>query len=157
MGTDTAPMAEVAGAVRALRSAESDVEIILVGDSDVLEVELAKHTDFSLVAGREVVVCVDNDENGERYGQEVARLAADAGAISIKILRLPGLPEKGDVEDWLGAGGTLGEFHELLNNATAWESKPGRDPNKLILTPLGVEEESTNGVICGLRRERANR
>ena len=46
MGTDTAPTAEVAGAVSALKSAESDFEIILVGDSTVVQTELAKHTGF---------------------------------------------------------------------------------------------------------------
>ncbi len=46
MGTDAAPTAEVAGAVSALQSPESDVEIVLVGDSGVLEAELAKHTEF---------------------------------------------------------------------------------------------------------------
>lgn len=46
MGTDAAPAVEVAGAVSALRSPESDCEIILVGDSDILSAELAKHEDF---------------------------------------------------------------------------------------------------------------
>jgi len=46
MGTDAAPAVEVAGAVRALNSPESDFEVILVGDSEVLERELAKHTEF---------------------------------------------------------------------------------------------------------------
>ena len=36
MGTDAAPAVEVAGAVSALKSPESDFDIILVGDSDVL-------------------------------------------------------------------------------------------------------------------------
>ena len=46
MGTDTAPAAEVAGAVGALKSPDSDFDVILVGDSDSLETELAKHTAF---------------------------------------------------------------------------------------------------------------
>ena len=46
MGTDAAPAVEVTGAVNALGSPESDFEIILVGDSDVLQAELAKHTGF---------------------------------------------------------------------------------------------------------------
>ena len=47
MGTDTAPAAEVAGAVSALKNPESDFEVILVGDSVSLEAELAKHTAFA--------------------------------------------------------------------------------------------------------------
>ncbi len=36
MGTDAAPAVEVAGAINALKNPGSDVDIILVGDSDVL-------------------------------------------------------------------------------------------------------------------------
>jgi glycerol-3-phosphate acyltransferase PlsX len=43
MGTDTAPISEVAGAVAALEDLEQDVEIVLVGDQDAIEAELAKH------------------------------------------------------------------------------------------------------------------
>lgn len=44
MGTDTAPAAEVAGAIEALRHATSrDVEIILVGDEETIRTELARH------------------------------------------------------------------------------------------------------------------
>ena len=40
MGTDSAPAAEVAGAIEALRHAtSSDVEVILVGDEDLIQAE----------------------------------------------------------------------------------------------------------------------
>ncbi len=46
MGTDTAPSAEVAGAIDALRDVTSqDVEIILVGDEEVVRAELARYDD----------------------------------------------------------------------------------------------------------------
>jgi glycerol-3-phosphate acyltransferase PlsX len=43
MGTDDAPRSEVAGALEALRSFEEDVEIVLVGDRDVIDAEVARH------------------------------------------------------------------------------------------------------------------
>ena len=43
MGTDDAPRIEVAGAIEALREHESDVELILVGDREVIDAELARH------------------------------------------------------------------------------------------------------------------
>jgi len=45
MGTDTAPVSEVAGALAALRELGEDIEIILVGDQAVIEAELARHED----------------------------------------------------------------------------------------------------------------
>lgn len=46
MGTDHAPAAEVAGAVAALADLDSDVQIILVGDRDAIQVELAKYPEI---------------------------------------------------------------------------------------------------------------
>ncbi len=43
MGTDRAPRAEVAGAIEALADLESDIEIALVGDREVIEAELDRH------------------------------------------------------------------------------------------------------------------
>ena len=46
MGTDRAPESEVAGAVAALRDLDADIEIVLIGDREVVEAELIKHDDF---------------------------------------------------------------------------------------------------------------
>jgi hypothetical protein len=38
-------------------------------------------------------------------------------AASVKILTLPNLPEKGDLTDWIDAGGTREEFNRLVSEA----------------------------------------
>ncbi len=43
MGTDHAPRPEIAGALQALAELESDIEIVLVGDEDVIRAALAEH------------------------------------------------------------------------------------------------------------------
>jgi len=45
MGTDHAPATEVAGALQALRELEDDIEIVLVGDQEAIQAELARHED----------------------------------------------------------------------------------------------------------------
>src|SRR5262249_36916577 len=55
--------------------------------------------------GRHVVIIPDNDEAGRRHARQVAA-ALQGIAASVTILELPGLPEKGDVSDWIAAGGT---------------------------------------------------
>lgn len=60
--------------------------------------------------GREVYVIPDNDEQGKRHAQDVAR-STDA-----KILRLPDLPAKGDVSDWLDRGHRADKLLELAQN-----------------------------------------
>src|SRR5690606_25307571 len=43
MGTDHAPRPEVAGALEALRDFADDVEVVLVGDREAIETEIARH------------------------------------------------------------------------------------------------------------------
>jgi glycerol-3-phosphate acyltransferase PlsX len=43
MGTDDAPVTEVAGALSALAELDGDIEIILVGDEEVVQAELDRH------------------------------------------------------------------------------------------------------------------
>lgn len=63
----------------------------------------AGKADWSPVAGQDVAVSVDNDDAGERYADDVARLATAAGAKSVRVVRLvelwAGMPEGGDMAD----------------------------------------------------------
>lgn len=54
--------------------------------------------------GRDVVILPDNDEPGDKHAELVQRnLEGVAGRVA--VLKLPGLAKKGDVSDWLEAGG----------------------------------------------------
>lgn len=76
---------------------------------------------------RHVVVIPDNDVAGHKHAQDVARRCS-AVAKSVKVLKLPDLPEKGDISDWLDAGGTVAEFRRLTREAPAWE--PSTEPEE---------------------------
>ena len=49
---------------------------------------------------RDVVVLPDNDETGRRHAGTITQHLKDT-AQSIKVIELPGLPDKGDLVDWL--------------------------------------------------------
>lgn len=66
--------------------------------------------------GRNVVILPDNDAVGETHARDVAAKLAGI-ADSVRILTLPGLPEKGDVSDWIAAGGTAETLDALLAQA----------------------------------------
>lgn len=53
-----------------------------------------------LFKNREVVILPDNDAPGEKYAARVAE-ALTGVAAAVLVLRLPGLPEKGDLIDWI--------------------------------------------------------
>lgn len=57
--------------------------------------------------GRRVVILPDNDDPGRDHAADVARSTGGT------IVNLPGLPPKGDVSDWLDAGGTVDELRRL--------------------------------------------
>lgn len=65
----------------------------------------AAKADWSPLAGHDVVILPDHDDAGERYADDVARLATAAGAKSVRIVRLVDLwadmPEGGDMADLL--------------------------------------------------------
>jgi RecA-family ATPase len=54
------------------------------------------------LAGRDVLILEDNDEAGRKKALEAAQ-ALHGTTTTIRIVRLPGLPDKGDVSDWLDA------------------------------------------------------
>ncbi len=57
-------------------------------------------------AGKEVIILPDNDDTGRKHAKSVARHLHGIAA-SVKIIELPGLPEKGDVSDWLAQPAAL--------------------------------------------------
>ena len=78
-----------------------------------------EYTEF--LRGKHVIILPDNDEIGVKHA--CAR-AIDLGgaAASIKIVKLPDLPEKGDVTDWIAAGGTKEQLRELVKKAVCYAS-----------------------------------
>ncbi len=76
--------------------------------------------------GKHVTIIPDNDPPGRVHAEAVARsLAGVAG--STKVLPLPGLPEKGDVSDWLAGRDPLDAAEELCRLSEAAEEwRPAR-------------------------------
>lgn len=78
----------------------------------------AEHASF--LRGRRVVVLPDNDEPGRDHAQQVAQSLYGI-AKSVRIVELPGLLTKGDVADWLAAGGSKEALMALVQSAEDWE------------------------------------
>lgn len=78
--------------------------------------------------GKDVIVLCDNDEVGKKHGNDVAqKLSKYAKTIKV-IEQLPGVPEKGDISDWLKLNPDTPENQkakllELVKNASQWIPK----------------------------------
>ncbi len=80
------------------------------------------HPDYSRYFNQaDVVLLPDNDEEGQKHMQQVAE-SLSGYAKSIKIVPLPLLPPKGDVSDWIDAGGDKQKLLELVKKAPIWSS-----------------------------------
>jgi len=97
----------------------------------------AHKTDWTPLAGWEVIIFLDNDAAGRDYAEAVATILTRLDApATVKIVRLPGLPEGGDVVDWMDAldGKEPDELREALENLA--EEAPVYEPE--VEVPLDV-------------------
>ena len=70
------------------------------------------HADY-FPPGTKVRVLPDNDDCGRAHAATVVK-TLQARGCKARILTLPGLPEKGDIVEWIAAGGTKEKLIELI-------------------------------------------
>lgn len=78
-----------------------------------------------------VAILPDNDEEGRKHAEKVAR-SLYGTAASVKVVALPDVPEKGDVSDWLNAGNSVDELLRIVDKTPEWEppSSPADTPDQ---------------------------
>lgn len=87
------------------KAADAARAVGLVATTSPHGCESAAKADWGPMRGRPVVVSPDHDEPGEKYAADVVRLALEAGARSVRVVRLAelwaGMPERGDMADFV--------------------------------------------------------
>ena len=79
--------------------------------------------DDTVLHRRHVVIIPDHDEAGRKHAQQVAN-SLHGKAATVRVLQLPDLPEKGDVSDWLDAGGDPEDLVRLAEATSLWTPSP---------------------------------
>lgn len=72
------------------------------------------------LSGGDAVILPDNDDAGHIHAKKVAA-ELYGQARRVRIVNLPNLPPKGDVSNFLSAGGTMAEIVELTNETPDWK------------------------------------
>jgi hypothetical protein len=73
-------------------------------------------------AGKRVIILADNDQTGRTHAESVAH-AIHPFAAGVKVVHLPGLPEKGDVSDFL-SNHSAQELLEEIRRTPQWFPEP---------------------------------
>jgi len=84
--------------------------------------------------GRKVVILPDNDGPGLKHADSVAR-SLHGTAATVQIVQLSGLPLKGDVSNWLDAGGTVEGLSQLVLEGALFDPSEIKPEIKQDLAP----------------------
>lgn len=84
--------------------------------------------------GKDVLILADNDEPGRRHAIQVAESLFGVAA-GVRIVDLPGLPAKGDVSDWLDAGGDPAGLVDLCRAVPPHSEKPAEGGPENLAAP----------------------
>jgi hypothetical protein len=98
----------------------------------------AEHAEY--LRGAEVVLLPDNDEPGFQHIAEVGATLAGV-AKRVRVLLLPGLPPKGDIKDWMAAGGTREQLDTLVAQAPDWQPPPSEAPTDQNKAKAAADEQ----------------
>lgn len=109
----------------------------------------AEHAAF--LRGRRVVVVPDNDAAGRNHAEQVAGSLQGIAEL-VRVVELPGLPDKGDVSDWIAAGGTKDELLRLAEAAPDWTPDAQPWPEIVSFDVLDLPEFPTEALPDVLRQ-----
>jgi putative DNA primase/helicase len=99
---------------------------------------------LTVFRGRDVCILPDNDDPGRRHAEEVARSVTSQGAVA-RIVTLPGLSDKGDISNWIEAGGTREGLETLATQAEIWTETTTTTAGNVLTFPKAVEAGGQGG------------
>lgn len=103
-----------------------------------------------MLRGADVIVIPDNDEPGILHAETAADALLETASV-VRWLKLPGVGDKGDVSDWLEAGGTREELDRLTLQAPTWDRiKADRSSRFTASELMGMDLPEPQWVVPGL-------
>jgi putative DNA primase/helicase len=90
------------------------------------------------LAGALVTVLPDNDDPGRAHAETIA-VSLTASGAKVQVVRLPDLPLKGDVSDWLDAGHDFDALDALVSDTPLW-APPGPPKTRWRLDELWADD-----------------
>jgi hypothetical protein len=92
------------------RCADAALTLRFAATTSVGGSQAANKTDWKPLAGKDVWILPDNDEPGRKYAETVASIITTLKPVPVvRIIGLPGLPDRGDIVDWIDGHGDAAE------------------------------------------------
>ena len=125
------------------KAAEAGATLGLIFTTTAHGAKSPAKTDMTHLRDRDVVILPDNDKSGSEYADTVAALAYEAGAAMVKIVPLPGLPQKGDIADFVALHPNTAPA-TLRSRIEAWTADtPGWTPPPTQSAASQADSDST--------------
>lgn len=136
--------AECVYIVEGEKCADALADVGVTGTTSMGGANAPAKTDWTPLAGRDVVILPDADHAGRGYAEAVAaELTKLDPPATVRIVELPDLPDGGgaDVADWIGADGPMGEraageIRDRLEALAGEAPECGPDPVPGARTPM---------------------
>lgn len=118
------------------KDADTLAALDLVATTSCMGAGKAHLTDWSPLAGRDVIILPDHDKPGFSHADQWAAMVTKAGAQKVRTVPLPGYPSGDelpdahgrDISDWLAEDGhDLADLLTAVEVADDWEPEAGAD------------------------------
>ncbi len=107
-----------------------------------------------ITGAADVIIVPDKDKPGEDHASAVATALSERVG-RVRLLRLPDLPEKGDLSDWIAAGGTVAALAALADQAQVYSPPSARFTSIALGTREFLDREYAkpknllgDGILC---------
>ena len=119
--------------------------------------QAASKADWQPLAGKEVWILPDNDAPGRKYADTVAGILITLNPpATVKIIALPGIPDAGDIVDWIDAHGDAAEprgmrmeLEALVGTAKCIDNEPtAGNVDSFVPFPVDALPEPIRGLVA---------
>lgn len=102
------------------KDADALVEAGLVATTAPMGAGKWKESYSKVFSNAAVAILPDNDEPGQKHAEQIAKELTARGCM-VKVVKLPGLPPKGDVSDWFDKpDADVAVLGDIINRAPVW-------------------------------------
>lgn len=132
------------------KAADAACELELPATTSFGGSQAANKTDWTPLAGRDVVLLPDHDAAGGKYADAVKRILAELNPRpTLRIVTLPDLPDGGDIVEFIAARTAAGDSLTIIRDTVdeLAESVPVVCLNDVSQEPASLADETTSRLI----------